>query len=293
MANNSSVLEHTFKFLDTYIPQWFEKRQESQDKSPLFIFVSGPQGSGKSYTAEFVYKYLQEKYGEARRVVQMSIDDFYLTHDDQKEFSERFKDNKLLQGRGLPGTHDIPLLSQCMNALVTGEGSKVTLPQYDKSKFNGEGDRCAEGREVPLPLDLVVFEGWFLGFSPVLERQEITEHPFLQSNNDMVQVNANLFFYKDLLWNNPEIKSLGIVFGADDIHNVYQWRLQQEHALRKTTGEGMTDEQVKKFIDRYFPCYQLYYNELVSSESLGSIATLTLGVDLQRTVYAVKDKCIE
>lgn len=293
MASEKSVLEHTFKFLDLYVPQWFEKRDLSQDKSPLFILLSGPQGSGKSYTAQFVYKYLLEKYGESKRVVQMSIDDFYLTHEDQKEFSDKFADNKLLQGRGLPGTHDIPLLSKCINALISGADSKVILPQYDKSKFNGEGDRCAKGKEVTLPLDIVVLEGWFLGFSPILERQEISTNPHLQSSAEMVQVNANLFFYKDMLWNNPEIKSLGIVFAADDIHDVYKWRLEQEQALRKTTGEGMTDEEVKKFIDRYFPCYQLYYDDLVSGEDLGSIATLTLGIDLQRTVYSAKERCIE
>lgn len=293
MASEKSVLEHTFKFLDLYVPQWFEKRDLSQDKSPLFILLSGPQGSGKSYTAQFVYKYLLEKYGESKRVVQMSIDDFYLTHEDQKEFSDKFADNKLLQGRGLPGTHDIPLLSKCINALISGEDSKVILPQYDKSKFNGEGDRCVKGKEVTLPLDIVVLEGWFLGFSPILERQEISTNPHLQSSAEMVQVNANLFFYKDMLWNNPEIKSLGIVFAADDIHDVYKWRLEQEQALRKTTGEGMTDEEVKKFIDRYFPCYQLYYDDLVSGEDLGSIATLTLGIDLQRTVYSAKERCIE
>lgn len=293
MASEKSVLEHTFKFLDLYVPQWFEKRDLSQDKSPLFILLSGPQGSGKSYTAQFAYKYLLEKYGESKRVVQMSIDDFYLTHEDQKEFSDKFADNKLLQGRGLPGTHDIPLLSKCINALISGEDSKVILPQYDKSKFNGEGDRCAKGKEVTLPLDIVVLEGWFLGFSPILERQEISTNPHLQSSAEMVQVNANLFFYKDMLWNNPEIKSLGIVFAADDIHDVYKWRLEQEQALRKTTGEGMTDEEVKKFIDRYFPCYQLYYDDLVSGEDLGSIATLTLGIDLQRTVYSAKERCIE
>lgn len=293
MSGDKSVLQHTFKFLDFYVPQWFEKREVSNDKSPLFVFISGPQGSGKSYTTDFVYKYLLEKYGGSKRIVQMSIDDFYLTHQEQKEFSERFADNKLLQGRGLPGTHDIPLLSKCVNALITGQESKLTLPLYDKSKFNGEGDRCAEGREVDLPVDIVIFEGWFLGFSPLLERQKVSANPLLQQSADMVQVNANLFLYKDLLWNNPEIKSLGIVFAAEDICDVYKWRLEQEHALRSRQGQGMTDEEVKRFIDRYFPCYQLYYDDLVRHENLGSIATLTLGIDLQRSVNSVKDKCIE
>lgn len=293
MGSDKTVLGCTFEFLDEFIPQWFEKRELSNDSSALFLLISGPQGSGKSFTAEFVYKHLLEKYGDSRRIAKMSIDDFYLTHDDQKEFSSRFQDNELLQGRGLPGTHDIPLLSRCVDSIVANGDSKLTLPLYDKSRFNGEGDRCEKGNEVQLPLDLVILEGWFLGFRPILERHEINSQPLLKKRNEMIQVNANLFFYADLLWKNPEIKSLGIVFKADDIQNVYQWRLEQEHALRESTGEGMTDEEVKSFVDRYFPSYQLYYDDFVNSESLGSVATLTLGIDLQRNVYSVKAKCIE
>lgn len=293
MASTNSILENTCKFLDQYIPKWFEKRKLNDDPSPLFVFVSGPQGSGKSYTATFIHKYLLEKYGATRRIANMSIDDFYLTHEDQVEFSKRFSDNKLLQGRGLPGTHDIPLLSKCIDAILSCKKSTLTLPVYDKSKYNGEGDRSEKGNDVKLPLDIIILEGWFLGFAPILERHEINSHPMLQGGTDMIQVNANLFFYSDLLWKNPEINSLGIVFAADDIQNVYEWRLQQEQALKKLTGESMTDEQVRKFIDRYFPSYQLYYKKLVDAEDLGSIATLTLGIDLQRNVFSIKNKYIE
>ncbi|QLL33596.1 hypothetical protein HG536_0E05070 [Torulaspora globosa] len=293
MCDDKSVLGCTFEFLDEYIPLWFDKRRLCNDNSALFILISGPQGSGKSYTADFVYKYLLEKYGDSRRIAKMSIDDFYFTHEDQKEFNNRFRENELLQGRGAPGTHDIPLLSRCVDAIIANRESKLTLPLYDKSRFNGEGDRCEKGNEVQLPLDLVILEGWFLGFRPLLDRREIDKQPLLQKQKDMIQVNANLFFYADLLWKNPEIKSLGIVFEADNIQNVYQWRLEQEHALRESTGEGMSDEEVKRFVDRYFPSYELYYEDFVNSESLGSVATLTLGIDLQRNVYSVKTKSIE
>lgn len=293
MTSPNSISENTCKFLDEYIPKWFEKRKLNDDPSPLFVFVSGPQGSGKSYTATFIHNHLLKKYGATRRIANMSIDDFYLTHEDQVELSTRFSDNKLLQGRGLPGTHDIPLLSKCIDAILSCKKSILTLPVYDKSKYNGEGDRSEKGNDVNLPLDIIILEGWFLGFAPILERHEINSQPMLKGGTDMVQVNANLFFYSDLLWKNPEINSLGIVFAADDIQNVYEWRLQQEHALKKLTGQSMTDEQVRKFIDRYFPSYQLYYKNLVDAEDLGSIATLTLGVDLQRNVFSIKNKYIE
>lgn len=32
---------------------------------------------------------------------------------------------------------------------------------------------------------------------------------------------------------------------------VYQWRLQQEHMLKASTGKGMSDEQVRQFIQPF------------------------------------------
>lgn len=36
---------------------------------------------------------------------------------------------------------------------------------------------------------------------------------------------------------------------AEDTHYVYDWRLQQEAALRESKGSGMTPEQVKNFVN--------------------------------------------
>ena len=42
------------------------------------------------------------------------------------------------------------------------------MPTYDKSAFEGKGDR-GENRVVQPPIDLVLFEGWMLGYQPVDE----------------------------------------------------------------------------------------------------------------------------
>lgn len=39
----------------------------------------------------------------------------------------------------------------------------IKIPTYDKSAFDGKGDQ-GEPREVEAPIDLVIFEGWMLGF---------------------------------------------------------------------------------------------------------------------------------
>ncbi len=45
---------------------------------------------------------------------------------------------------------------------------------------------------------------------------------------------------------------------AEDTEYVYGWRLQQEVQLRRDHGTGMTDEQVVKFVDSYYPAYELF-----------------------------------
>ena len=47
-----------------------------------------------------------------------------------------------------------------------------------------------------------------------------------------------------------------------DLKLVYQWRLEQEQALRKCRGTGMTDEQLISFIDGYYPSYELYTEDM-------------------------------
>ena len=53
---------------------------------------------------------------------------------------------------------------------------------------------------------------------------------------------------------------------ARDIKFVYIWRLQQEHAMKAALGRGMTDEQVKRFVDGYMPAYELYIDGLMHGD---------------------------
>lgn len=80
--------------------------------------------------------------------------------------------NRLLQVRGNAGTHDLGLGSRTLAALKganAGGGAEVAVPRYDKSCHGGRGDRAAESAwpVVKGPLDIVLFEGWMLGFSPI------------------------------------------------------------------------------------------------------------------------------
>lgn len=74
------------------------------------------------------------------RSVVFSIDDFYLPAADQRSLALSNPGNELLRYRGNAGTHDLPLLRECLAALKSGE--PVLLPVYDKALLGGRGDRA-------------------------------------------------------------------------------------------------------------------------------------------------------
>jgi len=85
-------------------------------------------------------------------------------------------DNFLLGVRGNALTHDLDLGRQTLQGLRDlnqggGDTPGVRIPQYDKSAHEGRGDRLEEGSwpVVEAPLDVVLFEGWMLGFSPIAD----------------------------------------------------------------------------------------------------------------------------
>jgi D-glycerate 3-kinase len=46
---------------------------------------------------------------------------------------------------------------------------------------------------------------------------------------------------------------------AEDTEYVYAWRAEQEAQLRRENGgEGMSEDQVVKFVDAYYPAYELF-----------------------------------
>ncbi|CAR21415.1 putative ATP-dependent kinase [Lachancea thermotolerans CBS 6340] len=271
--------------------------KEGDDRSPFLVLISGPQGSGKTTSTHAIKQKLHELRPELKCLC-VSIDDFYLTHADQQKVSNNNSGNGLQQGRGLPGTHDMRLLDSFMQRLHENKGS-VHVPVYDKSLFGGEGDRSASADEVALPVDVVIVEGWFLGFEAVGEktleqmRSEVSSPrgKLLRTHElqHLLQVDSGLGAYARALWNNPTFRSVGVVIAAD-VANIYRWRQQQEAQMIAKYGSGMNEEQVKAFVLRYMPCYELYYRSLMEHGSLGTEAALVVHIDADRTVTGVEEK---
>ncbi|KAM3532871.1 hypothetical protein MY4038_003877 [Beauveria bassiana] len=238
--------------------------RDQQHPTPLVVGLNGIQGAGKTTLVAALTAALQEQGVHA---VVCSIDDFYLSHDDQIALAAQQPDNALIQHRGEPGTHDVALAVQVFAELTNGQPTK--LPLYDKAAYQGQGDRLLESAWLPVnqpsqpPIDVLMLEGWSVGFRPVSDdevrrRWEAPNRALhLHKLEHLLFVNQNLRAY-DALTN---LFHIFIHIDAQDTQYVYVWRAEQEEHLRLLKGDpnaGMTRDQVIRFVDGYYPAYELY-----------------------------------
>src|SRR5690554_1225616 len=126
-------------------------------RSDAFVYaITGLQGSGKSTLAAQV---AAEAGRRGLRCAVLSIDDAYLGRAERLRLARDV--HPLLATRGPPGTHDVALAAGVLDALRGG--GDVALPRFDKL-----GDDRLPPASWPRVrgVDLVLFEGWFLGTPP-------------------------------------------------------------------------------------------------------------------------------
>lgn len=174
---------------------------------------------------------------------------------------------------------------------------------YDKSKYSGKGDRSEKIVQVKAPIDLVVFEGWCTGFHSVpldhlaqLYKEARTdtrgfanrhldyEEPFFLQHQleHLEQVNGMLKQYEEHLW---KYLDCFVQLKPENMGYVWKWRLQQEHNMKaKNGGIGMSDGEVKTFIGRYMPGYELFMHGLADSKASWSGRGLRLVLDADRNI---------
>lgn len=260
--------------------------------TPLFVGVQGPQGSGKTFLTSRLRAYLASP-PHSLAVTVLSIDDLYLPHSGLRSLAESNPRNILFQGRGQPGTHDVPLGTSVLRNLKKineVDAGTVDIPIFDKSLFNGQGDRISDRETVKGPVDVVVLEGWCVGFFPTSKElvEERLKEPVPTLESDMFDMKA--FVSVDhVLAVNEQLKRYVEWWSALDafiqikgpssaqLSIIYQWRLQQEHNMKaKNGGKGMTDDQVKTFVDRYIPGYVFFGDGVTKGFSGGE------GVETER-----------
>ncbi|NIJ06482.1 D-glycerate 3-kinase [Sphingomonas vulcanisoli] len=213
---------------------------------PILVGLSGAQGSGKSHTGRRLAELLCD---QGQQTVVRSLDDFYLTRAERQTLAAAV--HPLLATRGVPGTHDIALLMQTVDALLAGD--TVALPRFDKTI-----DDRADRSEWPVhagPVDVVLIEGWCIGAraqpeamlaAPInaLERAEDSAGRWRRFVNDRLAGDYAAFNAR---------YDLRLMLRAPDFGCVLGWRAEQERGLdrRPDAPPPMDDAAVGRFIAHY------------------------------------------
>lgn len=77
-----------------------KEQQEAGSTQPFIVGINGVQGAGKTTLVKNLEKELKSKGLET---LVCSLDDFYLTREDQVKLATERSDNALYQHRGVPG----------------------------------------------------------------------------------------------------------------------------------------------------------------------------------------------
>lgn len=254
-------------------------QSNSIHRKPFVLGLTGLQGSGKSTLASRLVDDFNVR--TSYRALQVSLDDFYKTHAERTALRQAYPDNGLLRVRGQPATHDVQLAEWFFDQF-SGEksNSEILIPHFDKSLFEGDGDRVSREEWITVKgkVDVIVFEGWCVGFQPLAaeavqekwraekeahESRRETVHVANSSSTEYSITTLHKHSLDDLLFVNSHLKGycerfMGskhfdafIHLDTKDLVNVYTWRMQQEHAMRKLKGTSMTDEAVIRFGTSY------------------------------------------
>src|SRR5262249_20680986 len=150
-------------------------------------------------------------------------------------------DNPYLEHRGYPGTHDVALGEATLSSLRRLAGETQRLPSYDKSAHGGRGDRAPEERwrEVRGPLDLVLVEGWMLGFAPVPE-PELPDPRMAESNRRLAAYDR---------WH--RLLDAMVIVRPTDARHVLRWRVEAEEAMRARGLPGLDREAIEDYVRRF------------------------------------------
>ena len=234
-----------------YIPMsfWIENKYKKKGKI-LFLGLSGGQGSGKTTVAK-ILKIILKKFFK-RKIHVSSIDDFYKTLNDRNKIS--LKIHPLLETRGVPGTHDINLVTKFINYTKKKKFKKFKVPIFDKSK----DDRLKKKYwpNIKQRPEIVILEGWCVGAKPqsnvlikkpinILEKYEDQDLTWRKYANEKLKKE-----YKKLF----AMIDYFIFMKIPNFNMVFKWRLLQEKKLEKKSHlkkKIMSYNEIKRFIMFY------------------------------------------
>lgn len=259
ILERAALLQSTIQALDTYpiflLENWADwiaplwrfwlplaqqiDRQQKALGMPFIQGILGGQGTGKT-TLTKVLELILAQLGH--RTVTLSIDDLYLTYAQRQVLQQQ--DPRLIW-RGPPGTHDIELGLNLLSQVKAG--ARVSVPQFDKSLYGGQGDRTYP-KQIDAPT-IVLFEGWLVGARPLPDAAFTNADlpdPIVTADDRQFARDSNqrLRAYQPL-WN--RLDSL-IVLNPCDYRLSQQWRQEAEHKMMATGKSGLSDPEITAFV---------------------------------------------
>lgn len=212
---------------------------------PFIQGILGGQGTGKT-TLAAVLRLIFTHLGY--RSLSLSLDDLYKTYAERQRLQQQ--DSRLIW-RGPPGTHDVDLGLQVLEQLRSPHRTEpILVPRFDKSAWQGAGDRTTPERVDDV--DIVLFEGWFVGVRPINPTRFDAQTPA------PIQTPADRAFARDMneqlkeylpLW--ERLDQLMLLYPSD-YRLSQQWRRQAEQQMIASGKSGMSDSQVQRFVEYFW-----------------------------------------
>jgi len=245
---------------------------------PLIVGINGAQGTGKSTLAKFLSLMLKQ---QQLRVANLSLDDFYLDSNQRGQLAREI--HPLLATRGVPGTHDLELAEQILQALADPHSDEqILLPRFDKAI--DEPKPQSEWDPIDLPVDVVLLEGWFVGLQPQVQESLNTPVNSLETDEDSSgtwrhYVNKQLFSYQTLF---HQIDYL-VMLKPPSFDCVYQWRSLQEQKLAANAGLAGTKVMDQPALDRFIQHFERLTRHCL--ESLPNQSDLVFYLDPEHQIF--------
>ena len=217
--------------------------------STLILGILAGQGTGKTTLAKILILILEHFQ---RKTISLSLDDLYKTYSDRLALQ---KLDPRLNRRGPPGTHDIQLGLTVLDQLRQPDFNQpIHIPRFDKSAYNGEGDRTTS-EIISEKVDIVLFEGWFVGVRPINPASFDTAPPPIVTPNDQDfarDMNTRLQDYLPL-W--QRLDRLILLYPVDYRLSL-EWRKQAEHQMIASGKPGMSNAQIEQFVQYFWRSLQ-------------------------------------
>ncbi|MBM0740087.1 glycerate kinase [Phormidium sp. CLA17] len=243
-----ATLGNPADFLTTLWRVWLPIAQQLANRHqqvgrPFVQGILGGQGTGKTTLSKLLTVLLRQM---GLNALNWSLDDLYKTFSDRQRLQAQ---DPRLVWRGPPGTHDVALGIETLDLLCQSSDQIISIPRFDKSLHNGAGDRATP--EQAQNIDIILFEGWFVGVQPIDSTAFDQAPPPILTEADRAfarDINARLQAYLPL-W--QRLDSLWVL-NLSDYRLSKQWRKQAEQQMRAAGKPGMGDAEIDAFVDYFW-----------------------------------------